>query len=357
VEHLSASAALAVSLTVLRLSTPVRTDYRSPVHEVPGGFTTAVVSWNGATPGGSWIETFLRARHGSRWTGWYAMGEWSASDGAHRHSVAGQADADGRVATDTLLLTHPADAWQVDVRLHAGPEREQPELTLVAVTTGTQTGAPGAVQSGAQGSGGTAAGAEAGLVDGRHPAWGVDLEVPERTQRVDESPDALAGGGDAWCSPTSIAMVMDYWAQRLHHPQWSIALRKVVEGTYDPAYQGCGNWPFNVAYASEHGLAGWVERLSGLDAAEEYITRGIPLVASIKVAPGELAGSPYRQTEGHLLVVRGFTASGDVIVNDPYGLPGHIRIVYRRDQFARVWLGGSGGIVYVIVPPRALAPM
>ena len=32
-------------------------------------------------------------------------------------------------------------------------------------------------------------------------------------------------------------------------------------GTYDPVYDGCGNWPFNIAYATEHGLQGWVERL------------------------------------------------------------------------------------------------
>ncbi|MDQ6780285.1 MAG: hypothetical protein M3Z37_03900, partial [Candidatus Eremiobacteraeota bacterium] len=59
-------------------------------------------------------------------------------------------------------------------------------------------------------------------------------------------------------------------------------------------------------------------------------------------------------TNGHLLVVRGFTERGDVIVNDPYGRPGAIRRVYRRGQFAHAWQHGSGGIVYVIAPPALL---
>jgi hypothetical protein len=183
----------------------------------------------------------------------------------------------------------------------------------------------------------------------------VDLDVPERTQRVQESPDALGGGGDAWCSPTSVSMVMAYWAVLEQQPQWDVSVPAAADGTYDPKYQGCGNWPFNVAFASEHGLAGWVERLSGLEDAARYIAAGVPLIASIRVAPGELPGSPYKKTDGHLLVVRGFTTTGDVITNDPYALPGHIRIVYPRSAFAHVWMGGSGGIVYVIAPPRTLA--
>lgn len=181
-------------------------------------------------------------------------------------------------------------------------------------------------------------------------AWGTDLDVPELTQRVDESPDAMGGGGDAWCSPTSVAMVMAYWARRTRHPQWEVGVPQAAAGTYDTTYKGCGNWPFSVAFASEHGLAGWVQRLDGLHRMEGYVRAGIPLVASIRVRPGELLGSPYVKTDGHLLVVRGFTSRGDVIVNDPYALPGKIRIVYRKDQFQRVWMNGSGGIVYVIAP-------
>ena len=87
---------------------------------------------------------------------------------------------------------------------------------------------------------------------------------------------------------------------------------------------------------------------------ERYVQAGVPVIASIKVAAGELDGTPYRSTDGHLLVVRGFTAGGDVIVNDPDGRPGAIRRVYRRDQFEHVWQHGSDGVVYIIGPPALL---
>jgi hypothetical protein len=326
---------LFASLTVIRFTHAVSREYVSQIWQISGGFTTAVASWNVKTPDGSWIETQLRARVGQRWTRWYVMGEWSRDQSSrHRHSVTAQADGDGKVDTDTLVLAHAATAWQTRVYLHAAADGQEPKLSLLAVTTGAreQLSTPGQ--------------------DRR--AWGIDLDVPERTQRVDESPDALGGGGDAWCSPTSVSMIMAYWARKENQPHWDVGVASVAEGTYDPVYDGCGNWPFNVAFASEHGLAGWVARLRGLPDMERFIAAGIPLVASIRVAPGELTGSPYKKTDGHLLVIRGFTSAGDVITNDPYALPGHIRIVYERDQFARVWMNGSGGIVYVIGPPKLL---
>ncbi len=336
--NLSLALLAVVSLSVVRFPDGQSRDFSSDVHETAEPFTTAIASWNVQTPAGSWIDVRLRARISDRWTSWYEMGHWSRErGGGHRHSVASSPDADGRVDTDTLTLTSAANAWQAQVSFHPGAGGEQATLSLLAVTTGDNSVARQASP------------------DTR--AWGIDIDVPERTQRVFESPDALAGGGDSWCSPTSVSMVMAYWAARTHHPQWDVDVPAAAAGTYDPVYDGCGNWPFNVAFASEHGLAGWVERLSGMADLERYIVAGVPLIASIRVAPGELDGSPYVKTAGHLLVVRGFTSGGDVVVNDPYALPGHIRIVYRRAQFEHVWMGGSNGVVYVIAPPSTLAAL
>ncbi|MDQ6767740.1 MAG: peptidase C39 family protein [Candidatus Eremiobacteraeota bacterium] len=328
---------LAVSLTIVGFPRGQSHDVLSAVHAARP-FTTAVASWNVQTPKGSWIETQLRARIGERWTSWYDVGHWSGElGGSHRHSVKSPADADGVVDTDTLRLKQAATAWQFQVRFHPNPSGALPTMSLFAVTTGD--------------------GAAGTNLQPYKDAWGVDIDVPERTQRIDESPDHLAGGGDAWCSPTSVSMVMAYWAVRTQHPQWDVDVPAAASGTFDPVYDGCGNWPFNVAFASEHGLAGWVERLSGMPDLEQYIAAGIPLIASIRVATGELDGSPYKNSDGHLLVVRGFTPEGDVIANDPYGRPGHIRIIYKRAQFEHVWMGGSKGIVYVIGPPHLLAKL
>ena len=78
-----------------------------------------------------------------------------------------------------------------------------------------------------------------------------------------------------------------------------------------------GNWPFNTAYAANYSLDTFVTRLDSLRDAEAYIRAGIPLVASVAFGRGQLTGAPISSTPGHLLVIRGFTAAGQVIVNDP----------------------------------------
>ena len=89
--------------------------------------------------------------------------------------------------------------------------------------------------------------------------------------------------------------------------------------------------------------------------AQRFIATSIPLVASIN---GDLPGFLFGKTNGHLLVIRGFDANGDVITNDPAAKTNpDARKVYGRADFERVWLGGSGGIVYVIYPRgKALPP-
>ena len=45
----------------------------------------------------------------------------------------------------------------------------------------------------------------------------------------------------------------------------------------------------------------------------------------------------------------GFTGSGDVVVNDPASRSrSGVRRVYDRAELEAAWLGGSGGVVYVI---------
>lgn len=303
--------------------------------EVPRGFKTAVVSWNVQTPGGSGLDVELRARIGPRWTRWYTMGVWSAdSSPGKRHSVADQKDSDGHVDTDTLTLNAPAGAFELQVSAQPGAGGSLPLMRLFAIATSL---AP-----------------DGGSSQHSVNKTAADLDVPERTQRIATSPDAKGGGGDAWCSPASVSMVMAYWARVKRHPQWDVDVATVADGVYDPVYDGCGNWPFNVAFASEHGLAGFVRQLPSLGDVELLVARGIPVIASIAVKPGELDGTPYGTTDGHLLVIRGFDATGDVIVNDPYGDPGAIRRVYRRAQFERVWQGGSNGTVYIIAPPETI---
>ena len=335
---LTAACMLAAAVFLIRFPDPVHGDYESAIHAVPAGFTSAIASWNIESPPTAWVDVGMRARIGQRWTMWFDMGEWSPDlSGGHRHSRNGQHDADGRVDTDTLVLARPANAVQLRVVMHPSHGGGSPSLRLLAVTTDTETNRP--VSDGAA---------------RRSTAWGMDLPVPERTQRIGSEGGRYGGGGDSWCSPASISMVMAFWAHESGKPSWDVDVADAAAGTFDPAYDGCGNWPFNVAFASQHGLEGWVARLPTLVELERYVALGIPVVASIRVSPGDLDGAPYPKTAGHLLVVRGFTSRGDVIVNDPYAQPGSIRRIYDRTQFEHVWQGGSHGAVYLIAPSGRL---
>jgi hypothetical protein len=51
--------------------------------------------------------------------------------------------------------------------------------------------------------------------------------------------------------------------------------------TYDAAYEGTGNWPFNTAYAAPLAGDAFVTRLRSLREAEAFVAAGIPLVASV----------------------------------------------------------------------------
>jgi hypothetical protein len=75
-------------------------------------------------------------------------------------------------------------------------------------------------------------------------------------------------------------------------------------------------------------------------------------VASIAARPGELAGFLFSGgTIGHLVVIVGFDALGNPIVNDPAAWSdASVRRVYDRAQFERAWLRGSAGTVYIIHP-------
>jgi hypothetical protein len=188
---------------------------------------------------------------------------------------------------------------------------------------------------------------------------GHSLVVPRYSQEIHrgEYPQ-YNGGGEAWCSPTSTSMVMGYfhrlpspkqyaWVNRAYQDRW---VDHAARYTYAWGYDGTGMWPFNTAYAARYGLDAFVTRLRSLREAELFIKAGIPLVASISFGHGQLDGAPIGATSGHLVVIRGFTADGHVVVNDPAApTNAGVRRVYRRDQFENAW-SDRGGVVYVMHP-------
>ncbi|MFY1688556.1 C39 family peptidase [Plantactinospora sp. WMMB782] len=335
--------------------------WTSPV--VPVGFDASelVASWNADTPAGTWIQVELQGTYNTgALTPWYVLGRWAAGDqDIRRTSVNRQGDPYSTIWTDTFSIDDVAAgvllrAYQLRLTLYRAPEsRRAPRVRLLGAMSSlvpdrfTVTPSAGRI------------------------AWGRELAVPRHSQNIHAGhyPE-YDGGGQAWCSPTSTTMVLEYWGKRptARETAWvdpsypDPAVNHAARMTYDYAYSGCGNWPFNTAYAASYGLDAKVTRLHSLDELEHFVAAGMPVVTSQSFLSEELDGANYG-TSGHLFVVVGFTADGDVVVNDPASSSNDVvRNVYRRDQFEQIWLrtkrtnasggvsGGSGGIAYLVKP-------
>jgi len=319
-------------------------------------FNELVSSWNAKTPAGTWIQVEVQPQiDDGHWAKWYILGRWAYGDSDfHRTSVGGQGDADGFVSIDTFFAKdHLAVAYRLRLTLFRRTgSSATPSITRLSAIASNLVNQKMTFPSKTTMTGTT-----------------IDLGVPQYSQEIHhgEFPE-FDGGGEAWCSPTSTSMVVQYWGKgpssadtafvaarypQATDPQVDYAARY----TFDYHYNGAGNWPFNVAYAGRFGLEGEVTQLHSLREAELFIKQGIPLVASIAFTSNKLDGFLFKSTAGHLLVIVGFTKAGDPIVNDPAATSdGSVQRTYDRTQFERNWMASTGGIVYVIHPSSVPLP-
>src|SRR5579859_3333259 len=329
-----------------------RGTWQSPVVTPGFAFTRLVASWTAETPGDSQLRVEAQVTTAAGATSdWYALGIWAADDHAvRRTSVNGQADGLGSVDTDTLKAHgEPFTSYAVRVQLErtAAGGDPSPSLRMLGAAVSADAASSG--------------------ISAPLATDAVELPVPPLSQEVHARQyPQWGGGGEAWCSPTSTEMVIEFWGRgpsgddvawvdpAYTDPSVDFAARS----TYDAAYRGTGNWPFNSAYAARFGLDAFVTQLRSLAEAERFVRAGIPLVASIATRPGELDGFLFPGgTSGHLVVIVGFDAAGNPIVNDPAAWTNaSVRRVYDRAQFERVWQRGSAGTVYVIHPPDVPLP-
>lgn len=327
--------------------------WTSPMIESPFPASELIASWNASTPLSAWLVVEGRVLASETWSSWFTLAKWSAGDpegGApvRRTSVPGQQLPEGRVATDTFIARESFHHFQVRLTAHTVRADEWPDVRLVAAMVST---AETRVQ-----------------VASSRPAPPVELAVPPLTQRRHAGTfQHWDGGSSSWCSPTSTTMLLGYWGRNPSAAETAWVGQQddpevvhAVRAVYDDAYGGAGNWSFNVAYAAERGLRGYVTRLRGLEEVEPFLRAGVPLAVSVRFTPEDLPGAMY-ETDGHLLTIVGLTAEGDVVCNDPGSRgepdPGAVRIVFPRAAFERAWLTGSDGIAYVLhLPGVALPP-
>lgn len=328
--------------------------WTSPWTEPGFELTELIPSWVADTPGDSWFRVEVRGRGAAGRSSWDTISEWAFDDAQlKRRSGTSQTDDLGRVAYDTWL-TPGLSSWQLRVALHR----------RTGTTATPRVRSLGAMASRLPSAAGVATSRPGAL---RGAALGKVLDVPRYSQMVHRGTyPQYDGGGEAWCSPTSTTMLLghfdalpnpsDYAWVRTDYPDRVVA--HLARMTYDSSFGGTGNWPFNTAYAGSRTGDAFVTRLRSLREAEQFVAAGIPLAASVTFAPGQLGGAPISSTNGHLMVIVGFTKDGDVVVNDP-AAPSRrsVRRVYDRGQFENAWLKryaagssmrGSGGLVYVV---------
>ncbi|MGK2874263.1 MAG: peptidase C39 family protein [Nocardioides sp.] len=316
--------------------------WTSPKVEPGFGLTELIPSWNASTPGGSFVRIQVRGRTAAGDTGWDSVADWAATDASvRRTSFGAQAGGGASMNVDTWMVPSGAVEWQMRVILMrpVGSDAVPTLRSLGAVASRT-------------------GGATAAVSSPRDQARGVVLDVPAYSQMIHrgEYPQ-YGGGGNAWCSPTSTSMVLSYYGALPKKKAYAWVdqdlpdrfIAHAARSTFDWTYDGAGNWPFNTAYAGAHTDHGFVTRLADLRDVETFILAGIPVVISVAYDKGELDNSPIDDTAGHLLVVVGFTKSGDVVVNDPAAATNAgVRRTYKRAQLEKVWLEASDGVAYII---------
>ena len=179
------------------------------------------------------------------------------------------------------------------------------------------------------------------LEPARAPAGTASVAVPAITQ-MDESPEIRFH----ICSPASVAMVLARWGRPV--PLATLAAEILVR-----ELNRYGVWPAAIGAAGRHGVAGYLLRFPDWAAAAWCLAAGLPVVASVRHARGELAGAAIDETDGHLLVLTGYDGD-EVMINDP-AAPSAASVArrYRRADLERVWLGRAG-VGYVLFDPNVM---
>lgn len=279
-----------------------------------------IASWNFRGVASNGIRIEAKAIYPQRETKWYTLGQWALApaEPGDRASVRDQRDGEGTVDTDVLKLNEKADAAQFRITIENGTDVSTLRF-LGLIFCDSE--------------------ARRDVLPANQAVWGKTLNVKERSQA--NYPEGI----NEWCSPTSMSMLMSYWAAKLNRPEWDYDVPEVARGVNDPNWPGTGNWPFNTAFAGAHeGIRAYVARFSDVSELEDWVQAGIPVAVS--VAYGYLKGRAEK-ANGHLVVCIGFDESGNIVVNDPGR--SQVRQVYLRENLIKAW-AESENTVYIVHP-------
>jgi len=287
-------------------------------------FTELIASFNLKTPGQTGVILDIRVKQGETWSPWLYMQSWGKTGTAQRTVKFD----DGKVDVDTIFLTKPAEAYQARLSLQGFDfEKNRPSVRRLAICYS------GKVEDSAER-------AKLNPPTTVPADWARDIPVPFRGQGDFKNPKSLWG---QICSPTSTSMVMEYWGVNLPTVENALAI-------YDSHWDLFGNWGRAVTRAGEMGLDAYLRRFRNWDQVKAVIAEGTPIIASIRFKKGQVQGFLYEYTPGHLIVIRGLTPQGDIIVNDPAKRDKGNHVIYPAKGMETAWFN-NGGVGYVIKKP------
>lgn len=136
------------------------------------------------------------------------------------------------------------------------------------------------------------------------------------------------------CSPTSTANAINFLLG-----ECTVDPIHFAEKSRDHEFDIYGNWILNTAEAYVQLKGGWgvhVERLSGFAALHQLLSKGAPVVVSVK---GALNGAPQEYKWGHLICVRGWDPETRRVhcVDSAFLTNEATEASYDLDDFLRGW--------------------
>ncbi len=274
-------------------------------------FDELMLSWNGNRPSNGKFLFYISVKT-EDWSPWLLYASWG-SEGQSSY----QAEAEGfpaKVFQDALEMTQGVKATAFKVKVIAEDASKEDIHHLHVYTNGDKAS-----------------------TQESNPSTTVLLKVPGLSQMAlsHERRQDL-------CSPTSTTAVTRYLS---HNPE--IDPVAFADDVWDSGFDIYGNWVFSVAQASTYlGKEGrcWVERLSGFDAIHQSLSRGFPVVVSVR---GPLPGSASPYAKGHLLAVIGYDAANQkVLVMDPaFPSDDQTHTSYALSDFMQAW-ARRGNVAY-----------
>lgn len=268
-------------------------------------FNEGLPSWNGTAPDdSSSFKIQMRFPYGSSWSPWLTVGFWKANI----WSSYGQTSyGGGYIDYDNVKLNTYQSSWQFKVIFgRKNINNESPSLDKLSffVSDSRTTTSINYTQ----------------ILNDNPPQILIPTDFIYQ-YNVDPiiGPDI--------CSPTSTSMALRSYNIQVDPYQFAL-------DNYDPYFEMFGIWPRAVQNAAEYGMNGAVTRYRNWSDCYKVLANNGRIVMSI--------GAPLYT--GHLVMLAGFTSTGNPIVHDPARTNGY-SYVYNKSSISHSWFD-KGGVGY-----------